>query len=84
MQAEEHRLPKCKTHRNEYDPKLLIINSEVTSLVQQHKTDMGRTFNQWDYNNTGRMVQLLRHETSCFEPPRSGSTRVQFPVKVKL
>ena len=36
--------------------------------------------------------QLLRHEdsnelvfpASCFEPPRSRFTRVQFPVKVKL
>ena len=30
------------------------------------------------------MAQLLRRETSFFEPPRSGFTRVQFPVKVKL
>ena len=31
-----------------------------------------------------RMAQLLCCETSCFEPSRSGFTRVQFPVKVKL
>ena len=32
----------------------------------------------------GRMAQLLRRETSCFEPQLSGFTRVQFPVRVKL
>ena len=31
-----------------------------------------------------RTAQLLRHETSCFEPPHSGFTLVQFPVKIKL
>ena len=30
------------------------------------------------------MAQLLRRETNCFEPPLSGFTRVQFPVRVKL
>ena len=30
------------------------------------------------------MAQLLRRETSCFGPPHSGFTWVQFPVKVKL
>ena len=30
------------------------------------------------------MTQLLRRETSCFEPPHSGFTWVKFPVKVKL
>ena len=40
---------------------------------------------QWLYNDneiiirviSGRMAQLLRRETSCFEPPRSGFTYVQ-------
>ena len=27
--------------------------------------------------------RMLRRETSCFEPPRSGFARVQFPIKVK-
>ena len=27
---------------------------------------------------------LLRRVTSCFEPPRSGFTLVQFPVKLNL
>ena len=31
-----------------------------------------------------RMAQLLRRKTSCFEPPGSGFTWVQFPVNVKL
>ena len=30
------------------------------------------------------MAQLLRRETSCFEPPRSGFTRVQFPGQGKI
>ena len=35
-------------------------------------------------DESGRMAQLLCRETSCFEPQRSGFTRVQFPVKVNL
>ena len=29
-------------------------------------------------------LSCLHHDTSCFEPLRSGFTRVQLPVKVKL
>ena len=36
------------------------------------------------YVHSGRIAQLLRGETSCFEPSRNGFTWVQFPVKVQL
>ena len=50
-----------------------IEEEEVKRERQDEKKD-------GEVSITCRMAQLLRHETSCFEPPRIDFTRVQLPV----
>ena len=56
---------------------ILVDTLQCLKYIELH-------FPRFSIHLSGRMAQLLRRETSCFEPLRSGFTRVQFPVKVKL
>ena len=62
-----------------------IIESDVIEIINNLKDSKSADTNNIILKNkAGRMAQLSHRETSCFEPQRSGFTRVQFPVKVKL